>query len=149
LRDLLKSEIDHRNILNIIEAEAVGIDSDDIVEMLIPGGRLIPERAFSSIAAGGKNAALDILRGANRFDMQAFEGVLTESKSVNSLDPVITWFNAREHALLQRMSYLHPVSALPVVNYVAMKVQEVADLRLIVRGRLAGLPTEVLEAHIL
>jgi len=149
LRDLLKSEIDHRNILNIIEAEAVGIDSDDIVEMLIPGGRLIPERAFSSIAAGGKNAALDILRGANRFDIQAFEGVLAESKSVNSLDPVITWFNAREHALLQRMSYLHPVSALPVVNYVAMKVQEVADLRLIVRGRLAGLPSEVLEAHIL
>jgi len=149
LRDLLKSEIDHRNILNIIEAEAVGIDSDNLVEMLIPGGRLIPERAFSSIAAGGKNAALDILRGANRFDMQAFEGVLAESKSVNSLDPVITWFSAREHALLQRMSYLHPVSALPVVNYVAMKVQEVADLRLIVRGRLAGLPTEVLEAHIL
>ena len=149
LRDLLKSEIDHRNILNIVEAEAVGIDSDNLVEMLIPGGRLIPERAFSSIAAGGKNAALDILRGANRFDMQAFEGVLAESKSVNSLDPVITWFSAREHALLQRMSYLHPVSALPVVNYVAMKVQEVADLRLIVRGRLAGLPTEVLEAHIL
>ena len=27
LRDLLKSEIDHRNILNIIEAEAVGIDN--------------------------------------------------------------------------------------------------------------------------
>jgi len=149
LRDLLKSEIDHRNIINIIEAEAVGIDGDGIVEMLIPGGRLIPERAFPSIAAGGKNAALDILRGANRFDIQAFEGVLAESKSVNSLDPVITWFNAREHALLQRMSYLHPVSALPVVNYVAMKVQEVADLRLIVRGRLAGLPAEVLEAHIL
>ena len=149
LRDLLKSEIDHRNILNIIEAEAVGIDNDDILEMLIPGGRLIPERAFSSIAAGGKNAALDILRGANRFDMQEFEGALAEAKSVNSLDPVITWFNAREHALLQRMSYLHPVSALPVVNYVAMKVQEVADLRLIVRGRLAGLPAEVLEAHIL
>jgi V/A-type H+-transporting ATPase subunit C len=149
LKDLLKSEIDHRNITNIIEAEAVGIDSEDIIEMLIPGGRLIPERAFPSIAAGGKNAALDILRSASRFDMQSFEGVLAESKSVNSLDPVITWFNAREHALLQRMSYLHPVSALPVVNYVAMKVQEVADLRLIVRGRLAGLPSEVLEAHIL
>ena len=149
LKDLLKSEIDHRNILNILEAEAVGIANDDILEMLIPGGRLIPERAFSSIAAGGKNTALDILRGANRFDMQEFEGALAEAKSVNSLDPVITWFNAREHALLQRMSYLHPVSALPVVNYVAMKVQEVADLRLIVRGRLAGLPAEVLEAHIL
>jgi len=30
-----------------------------------------------------------------------------------------------------------------------MKVQEVSDLRLIVRGRLAGLSSEVLEAHVL
>ena len=149
LKDLLKSEIDHRNILNIIEAEAVGIANDEIIELLIPGGRLIPERAFSSIAAGGKRAALDILRSANRFEMQSFEEALTVSKSENSLDSVINWFNAREHALLQRMSYLHPVSALPIVNYVALKVQEVTDLRLIVRGRLAGLPPEVLEAHIL
>ena len=149
LRDLLKSEIDHRNILNIIEAEAVGIANDEIIELLIPGGRLIPERAFSSIAAGGKRAALDILRSANRFEMQSFEEALTVSKSENSLDSVINWFKVREHALLQRMSYLHPVSALPIVNYVALKVQEVTDLRLIVRGRLAGLPSEVLEAHIL
>jgi vacuolar-type H+-ATPase subunit C/Vma6 len=110
---------------------------------------LIPDRAFSAIAAGGKSAALDLLRSANRFDMQTFESTLAEAKSENSLDPVINWFNAREHALLQRMSYLHPVSALPIVNYVAMKVQEVSDLRLIVRGSLAGLPSEVLEAHIL
>ena len=51
--------------------------------------------------------------------------------------------------MMQRMSYLHPVSALPIIHYVAMKVQEVSDLRLIVRGRLAGLSSEVLEAHVL
>ena len=50
---------------------------------------------------------------------------------------------------MKRMSYLHPVSALPVIHYVAMKVQEVNDLRFIVRGRLAGLSNEVIEAHIL
>jgi len=122
LKDLLKSEIDHRNILNIIEAEAVGIANDEIIELLIPGGRLIPERAFSSIAAGGKRAALDILRGANRFEMQSFEEALTISKSENSLDSVINWFNAREHALLQCMSYLHFVLVLSIVNYVVLKV---------------------------
>ena len=51
--------------------------------------------------------------------------------------------------MMQRMSYLHPVSALPIIHYIAMKVQEVSDLRLIVRGRLAGLSAEVLEAHVL
>ena len=149
LKDLLAAEIDHRNLLNILEAKAVGISSENIISMLVPGGRLIPTRAFSSIAAGGKDAAMDLLRGAGRFDFPVFEGTLSASKEMNSLDPVITWFKEREHAIMKRMSFLHPVSALPVIHYVAMKVQEVNDLRLIVRGRLAGLSVEVLEAHIL
>lgn len=149
LRDVLSAEIDHRNLLNILEASAVGISDEAMVDSLIKGGKLIPARAFHAIASGGKESALDILRSASRFDMTAFEGVLAESQEAQSLDPVVTWFRAREYAMMQRMSYLHPVSALPIVHYIAMKVKEVADLRLIVRGRLAGLPTEVLEAHVL
>ncbi|MBT5454898.1 MAG: hypothetical protein HOK85_08630 [Euryarchaeota archaeon] len=149
LSRLFASEIDHRNIVNILEASAVGIPSDQLVSLLIPGGRLLPKRSFSTIASGGRNAMLDLLRAGDRFDMSAFEVVLEESESTRSLDPVITWMKAREYAMMQRMSYLHPVSALPIIHYVAMKVQEVNDLRLIVRGRLAGLSAEVLEAHVL
>ena len=149
LSRLFASEIDHRNIVNILEASAVGIPSDQLVSLLIPGGRLLPKRSFSTIASGGRNAMLDLLRAGDRFDMSAFEVALEESESTRSLDPVITWMKAREYAMMQRMSYLHPVSALPIIHYVAMKVQEVNDLRLIVRGRLAGLSAEVLEAHVL
>ena len=149
LSRLFASEIDHRNIVNILEASAVGIPSDQLVSLLIPGGRLLPKRSFSTIASGGRSAMLDLLRAGDRFDMSAFEVVLEESESTRSLDPVITWMKVREYAMMQRMSYLHPVSALPIIHYVAMKVQEVNDLRLIVRGRLAGLSAEVLEAHVL
>jgi V/A-type H+-transporting ATPase subunit C len=149
LNELLAAEIDHRNLLNILEAEAVGISSENITAMLVPGGRLVPTRAFSSIAAGGKDAAMDLLRGSGRFDFPEFEAILSSSKEMNSLDPVIIWFKEREHAIMKRMSFLHPVSALPVIHYVAMKVQEVNDLRFIIRGRIAGLSIEVLEAHIL
>jgi vacuolar-type H+-ATPase subunit C/Vma6 len=149
LKNLLAAEIDHRNLINIIEASAVGISPDAVVTMLVPGGRLIPSRAFSSIAAGGVDAAIDLLRASSRFDFPAFESVLATSKEIQSLVPVVVWFKEREYAIMKRMSFLHPVSALPIIHYVAMKVQEVNDLRFIVRGRLAGLSTEVLEAHIL
>ena len=109
----------------------------------------MPKRAFSAIAANGKEAMLDMLRSGDRFDYAAFEVVLEESENSRSLDPVVTWMKSREYNMMQRMSYLHPVSALPIIHYIAMKVQEVADLRLIVRGRLAGLSAEVLEAHVL
>lgn len=149
LSRLFAAEIDHKNIVNILEANAVGIDNERLVTLLIPGGRLVPKRAFSTIASGGKEAMLDLLRAGDQFDNAAFETVLEEAETSRSLDPVVTWMKAREYAMMQRMSYLHPVSALPIIHYIAMKVQEVSDLRLIVRGRLAGLPAAVLEAHVL
>ena len=149
LSRLFAAEIDHKNIVNILEANAVGISNEQLVSLLIPGGRLVPKRAFSLIATGGKDAMLDLLRAGDRFDNAAFESVLEEADATRSLDAVVTWMKAREYAMMQRMSYLHPVSALPIIHYIAMKVQEVSDLRLIVRGRLAGLSAEVLEAHVL
>ena len=149
LSQLFAAEVDHKNIVNILEASAVGIDNERLVTLLIPGGRLVPKRAFSAIATGGKDAMLDMLRSANKFDYGAFEDVLEEAETTRSLDPVVTWMKAREHDMMKRMSYLHPVSALPIIYYITMKVQEVSDLRLIVRGRLAGLSAAVLEAHLL
>ena len=149
LRNYLSLEIDHRNILNILESNSMGIDSDEISNLLISGGKLLPSSSFSAIAAGGKDSLKDILRSSSRFEFAEFELLLAKSDEARSLDPIVTWFKKQEHEFMQKMSYLHPVSALPIVYYVAMKVQEVADLRLIVRGRLAGLPEDVLEAHIL
>ena len=149
LRNYLSLEIDHRNILNILESDSMGIGFEEISGLLLPGGRLLPPSSFSSIAAGGKDSMMDILRASSRFEISEFEQLLQESAKVRSLDPVITWFKKQEHEFMQKMSYLHPVSALPIVHYISMKVQEVADLRIIVRGRLAGLPEDVLEAHIL
>lgn len=149
LRDYVAMEIDHKNILNILESSSIGINPDDFNNLLISGGKLLPARSFSSIAAGGRSAMLDILRTSNRFDMAHFEALLSESENSRSLDPIITWFKEREHKFMKKMSYLHPISALPIVYYVAMKVQEVNDLRIIVRGRFAGLSEKVLEEHIL
>ena len=149
LSRLFAAEIDHKNIVNILEASAVGISNEQLVSLLIPGGRLIPKRAFSTIATSGRDGMMDLLRAGDKFDMAAFETTLSEAEESRSLDAVVTWMKAREYAMMQRMSYLHPVSALPIIHYVAMKVQEVMDLRLIVRGRLAGLSAEVLEAHVL
>ena len=149
LRDYLAMEIDHRNIMNILESDSIGINSETTSKLLIPGGKILPARSFSTIAAGGRSALMDVLRTSSKFDMAHFETLLEEVAASKSLDAVITWFKEREYKFMKKMSYLHPISALPIVYYVAMKVQEVADLRIIVRGRFAGLPSELLEAHIL
>ena len=40
LRDYLAMEIDHRNMLNILEANSIGITSEETASMLIPGGKI-------------------------------------------------------------------------------------------------------------
>jgi V/A-type H+-transporting ATPase subunit C len=148
LRNHLAGEIDHRNIINILEGQAFGLSNEEIMQALISGGRLISERTFSQ-ATGSRDGLLDVLRQSNNFDFDGFQQVISTSDEERTLDPVITWLRNRESAQMQRMSYLHPISALPVIHYVSSKVQEIEDLRLIVRGRMAGLSTEVLEAHVL
>ena len=148
LRNHLRAEIDHRNIINILEGHAFGLTGEEISQALISGGRLISKRNESQ-ACASREGLLDVLRLSNTFDLNGFQSVLTESDEKRTLDPVITWLRELEHAQMQRMSYLHPISALPVIHYVSAKVQEIEDLRFIVRGRMAGLSTEVLEAHVL
>jgi vacuolar-type H+-ATPase subunit C/Vma6 len=149
LKKLLATEIDHRNIINILEAEEFGLSAEETLAALVTGGRMIKESSFNAVTASGRNGLLDVLRQSRRFDIDEFEKMIAQSDADKTLDPVITWLRKREIATMQSLSYLHPVSALPVVHYVSCKVREVENLRLIVRGASAGLSAEVLEAHIL
>ena len=149
LRNVLATEIDHRNILNVLEASAFGIEGNDLYEELIPGGRLMPQRSLSSIANGGRSAMMDVLRGNAKFDIAGFEEALKTSEKERSLDAVVTWLHAREYAQMDKTRYLHPVYALHILYYIDIKVKAVADPRLVVRERFAGLPPELLEADIL
>ena len=148
LRNHLAGEIDHHNIINILEGHAFGLSSEEITNALISGGRLIKERSFAQVASN-RDGLLDVLRQSNNFNFDGFQEAITSSDEERTLDPIITWLRERELKQMERMSYLHPISALPVIHYVSTKVQEIEDLRFIVRGRMAGLATEVLEAHVL
>jgi V/A-type H+-transporting ATPase subunit C len=149
LRNHLQMEIDHRNIINLFEAHTLGLSSEDIRNSLLDGGKLIPTGQLNTVANADEDGVLDILRRSSRFDCNGLEEALKEAKNLRTLDPVVMWLHGREKKDLTRMSYLHPLSALPVIHYISLKVEEVKNLRLIVRGVTAGLSAEVLEAHIL
>jgi vacuolar-type H+-ATPase subunit C/Vma6 len=58
------------------------------------------------------------------------------------------FLNKRTFLVLGKMSYLSPISALPVVHYLALMRQEVRDIRMIARGLSVGLEKDLIEAHI-
>ena len=148
LRSYLRMEIDHRNLINLLEGWAMNINEDRMLSSMIPGGEALPTRLHGEIIRGGSSRLLDRLGDVHRFDAEGFKQAHDEATSARTLDPIVTFLGAREHAAMARMAYLQPVSALPIIHYISAKVDEVQNLRLIVRGRLAGLSTEVIEAHL-
>ena len=149
LRNVISTEIDHRNIINFLEAEAFSMEKEQIETLMIPGGSVLKTSKMKAIVSGGRPALMDALRRHHRFDAESFESAVKESEDKMTLDPVVVWLKNREVEQMKRLGYLHPVSAIPIVSYVAAKVKEVQNLRFIVRGSAAGLSAEILEAHVL
>ena len=49
LKKYLKTEIDHKNIINILRSIRQGIDHDTMAKIMIPGGRSISKETLASM----------------------------------------------------------------------------------------------------
>ena len=145
----LRTEIDHRNIINLFRALRQGMTSEERNELMLAGGKAITMTFLRQAAeAESGEALLEVLRRAPGFDDSGFDEALTESNEKGTLDPIVSVLTSQRLDLLNRMNMLNPLSAFPVIYYIESKVLEVRNLRLIVRGKAAGLTQEDIEAHL-
>ncbi|MDG1525962.1 MAG: V-type ATPase subunit [Candidatus Thalassarchaeaceae archaeon] len=145
LERYLRNEIDHRNIVNQFRGLRQGITGDDRDTLMIHGGKINKAALKAASQAESNEAILEILRRAPSFDDTGFEEALQASS--NSLDPVVTLLQDQRRTMMRRFAHLNPISAFPIIHYIESKVLEVQNIRLLVRGKAAGLPDEVIEAH--
>lgn len=149
LRRYIQTEVDHLNITNILRGLREGLPVESRANMLLPGGRIWNATQLRNAAAVDDHAGLvDLLRRSSNFDAVGFEEALSATKGAGTLDSALNWLSHQMDSHLRRMSYLHPLSALPVINYIASKAKEVSELLLIVRGLSAGLDRKVIEEHL-
>ena len=143
----IRTEIDHRNIINQFRELRQKISTEKRLQMVIPGGRLSQSVMSQVSQASTAKEILEALRRSNAFDEIGFDEAIEKSDELGSLDPIATLLNHKRHDLLRSFSYLNPVSVFPVIYYIERKVLEIQNLRLLVRGKTIGLTSEVLEAH--
>lgn len=147
LMKFIRTEIDHRNIINQFRELRQNISPDKRLQMVIPGGRISQSVMAQVSQATSSEGILDALRRSKAFDDIGFDEAVEQSDAIGSLDPIATLLTHKRHAILRRFAYLNPVSAFPVIYYIERKVLEIQNLRLLVRGKTIGLTSEVLEAH--
>ena len=144
----LQTEIDHRNIVNQFRAQRQNLSSETREKINISGGKIGDAVIRAASQADTEEALLDALSRSNSFDDSGFDEALQESAKRSTLDPLVNLLRLKRLKMLRRFSYLNPVSAFPVIYYIQAKVLEVQNLRLLVRGKAAGLSDEVIEAHL-
>lgn len=149
LRRFIQTEIDHLNIINILRGLREGLNAESRANMLLPGGRLWNGPQLRSAAAvESRDALSDLLRRSSHFDAAGFEEALSATEAAGTLDSAVDWLSKELNGQLRKMAYLHPLSSLPVIHYIASKAMQVGDLLLIIRGLSAGLDREVIEEHL-
>jgi V/A-type H+-transporting ATPase subunit C len=145
LERYIRTEIDHRNIINQFRGLRQGIVGENRDALMIHGGKINKAALKAASQAESNEGLLEILRRAPSFDDTGFEGALQTSSI--SLDPVVSLLQEQRRTMMRRFAHLNPISAFPVIHYIESKVLEVQNIRLLVRGKAAGLPDEVIEAH--
>jgi len=145
----LRTEIDHRNVINLFRALRQGLSAEQRNELMLSGGKSITSTFLRQAAeADSEEALLEILRRAPGFDDTGFDEALIAYKEKGTLDPIVNILSSQRLNLLSRMNMLNPLSAFPLIYYIESKVLEVQNLRLLVRGKAAGLSDEIIEAHL-
>ena len=145
----LRKEIDYRNVSNLFRALRQGLPAEERIELMLKGGHALNSTNLRQAAeADSEEALIEILRRAPNFDDSGFDDALIASKESGTLDPIVNLLAEQRLAGLNKMASLSPLSAFPIISYVERKACEVANLRMIVRGRAAGLPDDVIESHL-
>nr|AIE93150.1 A-type ATP synthase subunit C (ATPVC, ntpC) [uncultured marine group II/III euryarchaeote AD1000_31_H02] len=143
----LRSEIDHRNIVNLLRALRQKLPAEQRAGLMLEGGRFLKGSLLRSAAqADSEDALMEVLRRTS-METAELEDALKESHEHGGLDPVVSYLASERRTDLRRMSHLNPLSAFPLIYYLESKVLEVQNLRLLVRGKAVGLSDEVIEAH--
>jgi ATP synthase A1 C subunit len=141
LREMLTAEIDAANIKTALKlASAGGLSKEHRLRFFVPGGRLATEKTFLALSSDQTQAPAWMHLRVQGFpikelprDLVAFERDL-------------------DLRLAQTMAARYiggdPLGLDIVIGYLAMKSAEVANLRLIARGKFLGLAAEALRREV-
>ncbi|RRJ30771.1 V-type ATP synthase subunit C [Halocatena pleomorpha] len=141
---LLRAEIDFRNIRNALRLARSGADIDPS-EYFISGGQLFEESELEQLTTNVGQLTEYLRHSSYGSDL---EGALDELEEADSL---IEFERALDQALLEYTDALtnrHHLSICPVIAYIRAKEREVDNIRAIARGKEAGLTGEQIEEEL-
>lgn len=138
----VRTEIDVRNLETILKLKVVGVYGEAVAPYLIPGGRYIDKKTAMQLAGAEtiEGASSDIAQ------LEFYESIkeVFESEDMKVRD-IVLQMKKYEMAQAKKLSHQYPLSAVPVIEYMIHKENEVRNIRTVARGVESGLSKEIIK----
>lgn len=139
----LKTEIDLKNLKMLFRMKRAGLEHNEILKILIPGGMELKDADLNRLASVSLN---EFARSLEEYSY--WEAIADIGADMTSLINIETRLDKYGLLYASRISYYYPLSILPVLDYIMSKKMEIDNLRMIVRGKETALPEEIIKAHL-
>lgn len=139
----LKTEIDLKNLKMLFRMKRAGMEREDIIKLLIPGGMELKDNDMARLASLSLG---DFVRALEEYSY--WSAISDVSTDLTSLINIETRLDKYGLTYASRISYYYPLSILPILDYILSKKIEVDNVRIIVRGKETALPDDIIKAHL-
>jgi len=139
MRQFVQTEIDIVNLKTLLRVWAAKASFKR--EIFLPGGREMTVEDLEEMMMLEKAALMARLSETSFYESIAGDLERVEATGVGALLRKVEKVHLIEAA---RYSHLHPLSILPILDFIVRKDREVQNIRLIARGKESGLSTEVI-----
>ncbi len=139
----LRTERDLKNLKMLFRMKRAGMERDEIVKLLIPGGMELKESDLSRLSS---MSFAEFVRALEEYSY--WKAIADISSDLTSLINIETRLDKYGLVYASQISYYYPLSILPILDYILSKKIEVDNLRIIVRGKETKLPEDTIKAHL-
>jgi V/A-type H+-transporting ATPase subunit C len=140
--DFIQEEIDLVNIKTLLMTKYESVEPAAIVSMILPGGKILEKNIERLINASDFKQFLEELSTVPEY--QTIRDSIGSIEQTNSLSHIIRALEKNHLTKATKKSYLHPLSILPILDYLIRKRIEVENLRILARAKEKGLSEQTI-----
>jgi V/A-type H+-transporting ATPase subunit C len=141
--EFVREEIDLVNIKTLLMTKYESVEPSNITSMILTGGTVSQITMEHLINAPNFQQFLEELHALPEY--QTIQEALGTIQQTNSLSHIIRILEKNHLTKATQKSYLHPLSVLPILDFLIRKRIEVENLRILARAKEKGLPDQTIK----
>jgi V/A-type H+-transporting ATPase subunit C len=141
--EFIREEINLVNIKTLFMTKFESVEPDSLHTMILPGGNIQEKTMQHLINAPDFKLFLEEFQKISEY--QIIRDTIETIEQTGSLSQVIRTLEKEHLTKATKKSYLHPLSILPILDYIIRKRIEIENLRIIMHAKEKGLSEQVIK----